>query len=99
MLLRGLWNLLRVMAGKVVSTCRVTVLFLRAKYFENVNDGKRITVIVKCLAVGATQQLKTCDQIADKMVCGLVCSCVPSRVPVQSLYQRVHKSCPILDLP
>ena len=72
---------------------------LCAESFENTVDGKRLTVIVKCLAVGALQQLKMCTQIAAIKVCGLVCSCVPSRMPAQSVYPAVELLYPILDLP
>jgi len=76
------------------------VLLLSAESFENTVDGKRLSVIVKCLAVGALQQLKMCTQIAAGMVYGLVCSCVPSRIPVQSVYPTVEELlCPFLDLP
>ena len=75
------------------------VLLLRAESFEKTVDGKRLTVIVKYLAVGALQQLKRRTQSAANMVCGLVCSCVPSRMPVQSVYPAVQLLCPILELP
>ena len=99
MLLRGLRNLLRISAGTTVSICRMRVLLLRAESFENTVCGKQLTVIEKGLAAGASQQLKICTQIAAEMVSGLVLSCVPSRMPVQSVYPRVHSLYPVLDLP
>lgn len=75
------------------------VRLLYADSIENTVDGKRLTVIVKCLSVGDLQQLKICTQIASNVVCGLVFSCVPSRMPVNSAYPGVQLLCPLLELP
>ena len=72
---------------------------MRAESFENTVCGTRLTAIEKGLAAGASQQLKICAQIAADMVSGLVLSCVPSRMSVQSVYPRLHSLYPVPTLP
>ena len=94
----GLRDLLRNSAGTTVSICRMRVnTFVACRVFENTVGGKVLSVIEKSLAAGALQQLKISTQIGAQMVCGLVCSCVPNRTPVQSVYPTVHPLYPVLD--